>query len=65
MQNAAVSHSRCDSGACGPAAPEGLRPGVTTDGNKAIRDQVLSALVAATAALLCAAIDHLTKEEHQ
>lgn len=36
-----------------------------TDGRKAIQDKALSVLVAAVAALLCAAIDHLTKEEHQ
>lgn len=36
-----------------------------TDGGKGIQDKLLGVLVAAVAALLCAAIDHLTKEESQ
>lgn len=36
-----------------------------TDGGKGIQDKLLSVLVAAVAALLCAAIDYLTKEENQ
>ena len=36
-----------------------------TDGGTDIQDKLLGVLVAALAALLCAAIDHLTKEEKQ
>lgn len=64
VENAAAGHPWDHSGACRPAAPGGLQPGVMTNGRKAIQDKALSVLVAAVAALLCAVIDHLTKEEH-
>ena len=53
------------SGAGRSTAPRRLRLGVMMDGGKGIQDKILSVLVAAVAALLCAAIDHLTKEENQ
>lgn len=61
-ENAVVCHSRSVGRAVGSAAAQSMHYDVTTQKNE-IQEKLISILLAAAAALLCAAIDYLTKEE--
>lgn len=62
-ENIAVGHSWGHCGTGRSDAQKDVCGGVTTNLGKDVQDKLLSALVAAVAALVCAAIDYLTKEE--
>ena len=61
-ENAFICHSRSVSRDVGSAAAQGMCRDVTTQKNE-FQEKLLSILLAAAAALLCAAIDHITKED--
>lgn len=61
-ENAFIRHSRSVGRAVGSDAAQGMCRDVTTQKNE-FQEKLISILLAAAAALLCAAIDHITKEE--
>ena len=62
VESTVIGHSWGDSGACRSDDPNDLCAEVM-DMRRDIRSDLLSVLIAATGALLCAVIDHLAKEE--
>jgi ribonuclease I len=62
VENTAISHPWGNSGACRSDDPDDLYAEVT-DMRKDIQGSIMGVLLAAAAALLCAVVDHLTKEE--
>ena len=62
VESAVIGHPWGDPGACRSDDPDDLYAEVT-DMRKDIQGSIMGVLLAAAAALLCAVIDHLTKEE--
>lgn len=62
VESTVIGHPWGDPGACRSGDPDDLHVEVTNM-RKDIQSSVLGVLIAAAAALICAAIDHLTKEE--
>lgn len=61
-ENTVIGHPWGGSGACRSDDPDDLYTEVTNM-RKDIQGSIIGVLLAAAAALLCAVIDHLTKEE--
>ena len=65
-ENALIRHSRRHCGAGESAVPAGLhRRGVNQNDRQEAREKLLGVLLAAAAALLCAAIDYVIKQEDE
>ena len=62
VENTVIGHPWGDPGACRSGDPDDLYVEVT-DMRKDIQSSVLGVLIAAAAALICATIDYLVKEE--
>ena len=65
-ENAFIRHSRRHCGAGESAVPAGLyHRGVNQGDHQEAREKLLGVLLAAAAALLCAAIDYVIKQEDE
>lgn len=61
-ENAFICHSRCHCGISGSASQKGMHNSGMNERNE-VQEKLLGILLAAAAALLCAAIDYFMKQE--